>query len=60
MAKLYHIESKLKESKATPACIFMTRVKEARPILTQIKVLMDESLLKVPSKSPLGAACFIP
>jgi transposase len=58
MAKLYHIESKLKESKATPACIFMTRVKEAKPILTQIKDLMDEAKLKVPPKSPLGAALF--
>ena len=58
IAKLYRIESKLKENQATPASIFMTRIKEARPILVQMKALMDDAQLKVPPKSPLGAALF--
>ncbi len=38
--------------------LFMTRIKEARPILVQIKALLDDAKLKVPPKSPLGAALF--
>jgi transposase len=58
IGKLYHIESKLKDNKATPADIFNTRLKQASPILTQIKALLDKAQLTVPPKSPLGAALF--
>lgn len=56
IGKLYLIEKKLKENNATPTTIFTTRLKEARPILTQIKTLLHES--KVPSQSALGTAVF--
>jgi len=58
IGKLYHIERELKDIEALPALIFMTRVKKSRPILLQIKELLEDAQLKVPPKSPLGAALF--
>ena len=58
IGKLYHLERELKDQNATPALIFMRRVKEARPILAEIKKLMDEAVLKALPKSPLGTAIF--
>jgi transposase len=58
IGKLYHIERELKDKKASPALIFMRRVKEARPILIQIKKLMDDAASKTLPKSPLGTALF--
>lgn len=58
IGKLYHIERELKDKNAMPALVFMTRVKKSRPILLQIKALLDDAQLKVPPKSPLGAALF--
>jgi hypothetical protein len=59
IGKLYQIERELKDKDATPALVFMTRVKKSRPILLQIKALLDDAQLKVPPKSPLGAALFL-
>lgn len=58
MNKLYKIERELKDTNTTPALVFMTRVKKSKPILLQIKALLDDAQLKVPPKSPLGAALF--
>lgn len=58
MAKLYHIERELKDKKASPAKIFMTRIKKAKPILDKIKKILDEAQLKVMPKTPLGVAVF--
>lgn len=55
---LYNIERGLNDNNATPTSIFFARLKEAKPILAQIKTLLDEAQLKVPPKSPLGAALF--
>jgi transposase len=56
--KLYKIERELKEHSASPTLIFMTRIKNAKPLLEQIKTLLDDAQLKVPAKSPLGTAIF--
>lgn len=56
--KLYKVERELKEQNVSPAITFMTRIKNAMPLLKQIKTLLDEAQLKVPAKSPLGAAIF--
>ncbi len=58
IAKLYHIESELKEQQATPALVFIRRIRNSRPVLTEIKSLLKDFELKVPPKSPLGAAIF--
>ena len=58
IGKLYLLERELKDKNASPALVFMRRVNEARPILAQIKTTLDEAQLKVPPKSPLGAALF--
>jgi transposase len=58
IAKLYHLESELKDKKASPALIFMRRITDARPILTEINALLKEATPVVPPKSPLGAAIF--
>lgn len=56
IGKLYLIERELKDKNVTPAIIFMKRIKASRPILLQIKALLDAAQLKVLPKSPLGAA----
>jgi hypothetical protein len=58
IGKLYLIERELKDNNASPALVFMTRVQQSRPLILQIKALLDEAQLKVPPKSPLGAALF--
>ena len=58
MGKLYQIERELKDKNASPALVFMTRLKKARPLLAQIKTLLDDTQLKLPPKSPLGTAVF--
>lgn len=56
--KLYKIERELKEQQASPAQVFMTRIKKAKPLLDEIKILIDAAYPKVPSQSPLGKALF--
>lgn len=58
MDKLYKIERELKEQNASPSLVFMTRIQKAKPLLDEIKTLLDEMQLKVPAKSPLGTALF--
>ena len=56
IGKLYHLERELKDKKATPEIIFMRREKDAKPVLAQLKALLDDAEFKVPPKSPLGSA----
>ena len=56
IGKLYHLEKLLKESNACPDEIKLKREERARPILLQIKKLLDDNLTKVPPQSPLGKA----
>jgi transposase len=58
IGRLYLLERELKDKDASPALIFMHRSKKARPVLAQIKAILDDAQLKVPPKSPLGAAFF--
>jgi hypothetical protein len=56
IGKLYHLEKLLKENHATPDEIKLKREERARPILLQIKKLLDDNISKVPPQSPLGKA----
>jgi len=56
--QLYLIEQALKEIHALPDDVLKTRKKQSKPVLLQIKALLDDSQLKVPPKSPLGTALF--
>nr|MBA2648832.1 IS66 family transposase [Legionella sp.] len=47
IAKLYELEKKLKEQEASVDTIFKERNQFARPILNELKTLLDESQLKV-------------
>jgi transposase len=58
IAKLYLLEKELKERQATPDIIFSCRQEKAKPILLQLKTLLDEAQLKAPPKSPLTTAIF--
>jgi hypothetical protein len=58
VGKLYHLERELKDNKATPEIILVRREQDAKPVLAQIKALLDNAQLKVPPKSPLGIAVF--
>lgn len=58
VGKLYHLERELKDKEATHDTILMLREQKAKPVLTQIKALLDDAQCKVPPKSPLGAAIF--
>lgn len=58
IAKLYSLEKTLKEQNADSPQIFDQRQKNAKPILDNIKTLLDEHQFKVPPKSPLGKALF--
>ena len=58
VGKLYHLERELKDKEAAPETIFIRREQDAKPILTQIKALLDDAQFKVPPKSPLGTAVF--
>lgn len=58
IGSLYHLERELKDNQATPETIFMRREQDAKPVLAQIRALLDDAQFKVPPKSPLGAAIF--
>lgn len=58
IGKLYHLERELKDRNATPEDIFMRREQDAKPVLAQIRALLDDAQFKVPPKSPLGTAVF--
>lgn len=58
IGKLYHLEKELKDKKVMPEDVFVRREKDAKPILAQIKALLDEAQLKTSPKSPLGTAIF--
>lgn len=56
IAKLYAIEKKLKESKASVDEVFQARQQKAKPILDELKQWLLTLKPKVPPKSPLGKA----
>lgn len=56
MAKLYHLESQLKEQQANSDFIYEQRQKIATPLFAEIKALVENNLPKVLPKSPLGQA----
>lgn len=58
IGKLYHLESELKEENATPLIIKTRREQKAKPLLAEIKTLLDDAQFKVLPKSPLGTAVF--
>lgn len=58
IGKLYQIERELKDSNANHSLIFMTRAQQSRPLILQIKTILDEATLKVPPQSPIGKALF--
>ena len=58
IGKLYYLERELKDKEATPELIFIRREKDAKPVLAEIKALLDDAEFKVPPKSPLGTAVF--
>lgn len=58
IGKLYQLEKALKEANAQPASIFAARCQKARPILWELKELLDQTSLKILPKSPLGQAVF--
>ncbi len=58
VGKLYHLERELKDKETAPEIIFSRRELVAKPVLAQIKVLLDDAQFKVPPKSPLGTAVF--
>ena len=57
IGKLYHIEKNLKAEKATHQTIYERRQDQSRPILEDLKRLLEDALPKVPPKSPIAAAC---
>lgn len=58
VGKLYHLERELKDKEATSEIILIRREQEAKPVLAQIKALLNDAQFKVPPKSPLGTAVF--
>ncbi|MBF0097485.1 MAG: IS66 family transposase [Magnetococcales bacterium] len=56
IGRLYGIEKKLREAKATPEERFETRLVEAKPILDELKVWADATILTIPPKTALGNA----
>lgn len=58
MALLYELEKKLKEQKATPAQVFIARLRKAIPVLKALHAFLLESSHKTLPKSPLGQAIF--
>lgn len=58
MGKLYELEKKLKEKNASVDTIYKERQQFAKPMLIELKKLLDESQFKVLPKSPLGKAVF--
>ena len=58
IGKLYLLERELKDKEGRPEVILMRREQESKPVLAQIKALLDDAQIKVPPKSPLGTAVF--
>lgn len=58
IGKLYRLEAVLKEARASVAAIFTARLQKAKPIVFELKELLDQASLKVLPKSPLGTAIF--
>lgn len=58
IGKLYQLERSLKETNAQESSIFITRIQKAKPIVDELKELLDQATLKVLPKSPLGQAVF--
>ena len=58
MIKSANLLTPLKDKESSPEIIFIRREQDARPVLAQIKVLLDDAQFKVPPKSPLGTAVF--
>ena len=58
VGKLYHLERELKDKEATSEIILIRREQEAKPVLAQIKALLNDAQFKVPPKSPLGTAVY--
>jgi transposase len=54
--RLYEIEKRAREEKYDSVQLLQARQKEARPILDEIKTLLDEYKLKVLPKSPIAKA----
>ena len=57
IGKLYHIEKNLKAENATHQTIYERRQAQSRPILDDLKRFLEDTLPKVPPKSPIAAAC---
>jgi len=58
IGNLYHLERELNNKEATPEIMLMHRQQDAKPVLAQIKALLDDAQFKVPPKSPLATAVF--
>lgn len=58
IGKLYKLEADFKEQKISPEDVYIARNQKAKPILTELKKLLDEASFKVPPKSPIGNAVF--
>jgi transposase len=56
IAKLYHIESELKQQSALPEMIYEYRQQHSRPLLKAFKEWLDDNSLHIRPKSPLGEA----
>jgi transposase len=58
IGKLYQLEKSLKETNAQSPSIFAARVQKAKPVVDELKQLLEQATLKVLPKSPLGQAVF--
>lgn len=56
ISALYKLEKEAKESALDPNAIYQMRQQNAKPILDDFKIWLDENSLCVPPKSPLGQA----
>ena len=54
--RLYKVEREAKQLKFTPAERYQLRQEKAKPIMDELKILLDEYVDKVLPKSPLGQA----
>ncbi|MBF0400578.1 MAG: IS66 family transposase, partial [Magnetococcales bacterium] len=56
IGRLYAIEKDLREKQATPDVRYTTRQLHAKPILDELKIWADATILAVPPKTALGTA----
>jgi len=56
IAELYKIEKNCKEKELSPKEIYEQRQEKSKPILDSIKLLLDDSLVKSPTHSPVHKA----